>query len=342
MNGQAKWKRQVIGTPCLTESGVTLALAALTLLCLMGTHGVAQTKQPQRARGVPRTTQTAPWGALLFSPAARLTVGQPHKFTKIGGVIYKRTDDAPLKCDVYAPVGDGPFPAIIAVHGGGWKWGSKFMMTRHAWLMARCGYVVVAINYRHAPKHPFPAQIEDCEAAIRWIKSNAAKYKVDPDRVGGFGYSAGAQMIGLAANRYRHADLANKNPTQQPSTELKAVVLGGAPVSFDWVGDRSQLLRYWLGGSRRDVPEQFFNATATNFASVQSPPHYFFHGEKDWLVPPSAANKLHKKLLGFGIESRMDLVPNAEHILPFSNLDYMRRGIVFFNRHLKDAEVEPK
>ena len=283
-----------------------------------------------------------PWGSILFSPPRRLTDGKVHGFTKKGGVIYKKTESYQLKCDVYSPVGDGPFPAVIAVHGGGWRWGSKLMMTRHAWLMARSGYVVVAINYRHAPQHRFPAQIQDCRDAIAWMRSNSKDLKIDPKRIGGYGYSAGAQMIALVAST-SHLDLfgRSKAPTELGSTRLDAVVLGGAPVAFDWVGDHSILLKFWLGDTRHNSPLPYYNATAKNFASVHSPPHYIYHGEYDWLVPKSAPLNLHRELRTLGIESRFELVPNAEHVIPFSNLEYMRRGIRFFDRHLKDRNSNP-
>ncbi len=102
------------------------------------------------------------------------------KFEKFGAITYREIDGESLNCDVYVPTGPGPYPAVLAIHGGAWRHGSKITMTRHAWKLAQAGYVVVAINYRHAPKHPFPAQVHDCKHAVRWMRANAKQYKIDP------------------------------------------------------------------------------------------------------------------------------------------------------------------
>ena len=85
-----------------------------------------------------------------------------YRFEKKGAIVFRKLRDCEVKCDVYQPESDVALPAIIMIHGGAWRQGSKLAMLRHARRMARVGYVVVSINYRLAPKYPWPAQIDDC------------------------------------------------------------------------------------------------------------------------------------------------------------------------------------
>lgn len=280
-----------------------------------------------------------PWGAELFGASKKLTDGPILRFSKTPAVVYKRTDQYELKCDVFVPEGDGPFPAILAVHGGGWRGGSKFHMSRHAWLMARSGYVVVAIDYRLAPEHPFPAQLEDCRDAVMWMKANAKRFKMDVRRLGAYGYSAGAHLVALTATTENDDPVELPDGTKLEDTRIKAVAVGGAPCEFSWVGD-SNLLSFWLGGTRKSKPEAYFEASPIHFVSVDDPAFYFYHGQYDPIVPWSSGWSMHQRLCELGIESRFDTVKNGEHFFPFSRLEYMQRGIRFFNRHLNRDRVQ--
>ncbi len=116
-----------------------------------------------------------------------------------------------LKLDAYVPDGTGPFPAVILVHGGGWNAGDKsggpkkgYMAPMHEPLQ-KAGFAWFSINYRLAPKHPYPACIDDVETAIRWVKANAAKYRLDPKRIALSGESAGGHLVELAMVRMNDA-----------------------------------------------------------------------------------------------------------------------------------------
>ncbi len=118
-------------------------------------------------------------------------------FDLVPDQVYAERDSGPLKADLYVPQGEGPFPAMIIIHGGAWATGTKEQLAGVAKALARLGYTSAAISYRLAPQHQFPAQIYDCQAAVRWLRANAAKYKIDPDRIGGYGYSAGGELVAL-------------------------------------------------------------------------------------------------------------------------------------------------
>jgi len=259
------------------------------------------------------------------------------EFRKKGGVVYRETDEYQLKCDLYIPEGDGPFPAILAVHGGAWRQGTKLTMLRHAWRMAGSGYVVVAINYRHAPKYPFPAQVHDCKDAIRWMRANAGECKIDAQCIGAYGYSAGGHLVSMIGTTDANDGLEGEAEPgfEKFDTRVKAVVAGGAPCDFSWIEDDSRVLTYWLGGSRNKKPEAFRMASPTSFVSADDPPFFFYHGDSDFLVPVDSSKLLHQKLLGSNVESEHFTLTNTGHLGAFSDLDWMDKAIEFFDKHLK-------
>jgi len=259
------------------------------------------------------------------------------QFEKKGGVVYRTIGDEQIKCDVYTPEGEGPFPAILAVHGGAWRQGTKFALLRHAWKMAQSGYVVVAINYRHAPKHPFPAQIHDCKHAIRWMKANSKPYKIDTERIGAFGYSAGGHLVSLLGTSDKYDGLEGEIETgfEKYDTRVKAVAAGGAPCEFSWIDENSKVLSYWLGGSRNEKPTAFRDASPTSYVTSDDPPFFLFHGESDMIVPISTSQTFQAALREKGITCQHCTDKNSGHIATFSDLQWMDKAIEFFDKHLK-------
>lgn len=265
------------------------------------------------------------------------------KFQKKSGVVYKQTEEYELKCDLYIPEGEGPFPAIVAIHGGAWRQGTKLTMLRHAWRMAGSGYVVVAINYRHAPRYPFPAQVHDCKHAIRWMRAEAKELKIDTSKIGAFGYSAGGHLAAMLGTSDSSDGLEGPidPPHRRVSSRVQAVAAGGAPCDFSWLGDDSNVLSYWLGGSRSDQPETYRAASPVTYISPDDPPFYFFHGGADLLVPVESSQKLHQALLRSNVASQHAIAKRSGHLGTFSDLDWMDRSIEFFDKHLKKATTEP-
>ena len=138
----------------------------------------------------------------------------------------------------------------------------------------------------------FPAQIYDCQAAVRWLRANAAKYKIDPDRIGGYGYSAGGHLVALLGalddDDFREPGL----PADAPSARLQVVVAGGAPCDFRALPADSKRLAYWLGGTPAEKPDAYRDASPANYVTADDPPMFFFHGgaRRDRADPQPAAN----------------------------------------------------
>lgn len=140
-------------------------------------------------------------------------------------VTYSKVGDHELLLDAFVPTKDGTYPAVLVVHGGGWRMGDRKQLRGYARSLTRLGCVCFAIDYRLAPKHKFPAQIEDCRAAVRWIREHAGEYNVNANKLGAIGYSAGGHLVSLLATTGEAPSEANGNV----DTRVQAVAAGGAP-----------------------------------------------------------------------------------------------------------------
>jgi acetyl esterase/lipase len=252
------------------------------------------------------------------------------------GQTYLERASGPLKADVYSPRGEGPFPGVLVVHGGAWRMGTRGQLAGVAHKLAKSGFVAVAISYRLAPVYKFPAQIDDCKAAVRWMRTSAQQLKIDPERIGGFGYSAGAHLVTLLGTTDAEDGLEGiADPARAPSTRLQAVAAGGAPCDFRPLPEDIEGLAFWLGGSRAKVPEQYRLASPATFVTPDDPPMFFFHGENDNLVPLISPQLMHNALTRAGVTADLYVVPRLGHIASCVDREAIDRSIAFLGQHLK-------
>lgn len=235
-------------------------------------------------------------------------------------VEYGKGGDVPLKLDIYRPekAAEKPVPALIHIHGGGWRGGDKkdggpFL----AWFVQK-GYVVFNINYRLSGVAPFPAAVEDCKCAVRWVRANAAKYGVNPDKIGAFGSSAGGHlslMVGLADEK---AGLEGKGGNEGVSSRVQAVVDWFGPADLT-VGDdkfengRGGAVARFLGGEMKGREELYKQASPVTHITGDDPPVLVIHGDRDAVVPYSQSEELFEKLGQGKVESLLIHVENAGH-----------------------------
>lgn len=252
------------------------------------------------------------------------------------GVEYVRRGDKSLKADVYLPRSAAPRPGVLLVHGGAWMSGARTQMAGIAEELAKNGYATVSIDYRLAPQHQFPAQIEDCREALSWLHRRAGAWGIAADRLGAFGYSAGGQLVSLLA--CEPADGARAN---RADAKLRAVVAGGAPCDFRLLPKNNRLLAYWLGGSRGEQPDRYVQASPLQFASADDPPFFFYHGGKDTLVPIFSPRAMSARLGELGVECRLYEVEGASHLRAFFDRGAIREAIGFLDAHLKPAAAAP-
>ena len=244
-------------------------------------------------------------------------------------LVYATKDKLDLKLDAYLPVSSKVRPSVLVIHGGGWRIGSKRQLGRYASSLAERGFNAFAINYRLAPKHKHPAQIEDCRDAVRWIRQNSGKYGGDPDRIGALGYSAGAHLACLLAVTGK------EQGDKEVGTKIRVAVGGGTPCEFMSIPSKNKTLAYWLGGSRKEVPNAYRDASLTEHLDKGDAPIFFFHGEADYLVGMSGAKKMSEKMNKLGIDSHFHLIKEAGHFRAVFNSKAIGESFDFLEKHLK-------
>lgn len=252
-------------------------------------------------------------------------------------VVYGRVGDRELLLDAVLPEGAGAVPGVIVIHGGAWRSGNRRQLRGYADSLARRGMACFAIDYRLAPDHKFPAQIDDCRMAVRWVRKHAAEYGVDPLRMGAIGYSAGGHLAGLLGTTGQSAE----EDAEHVDTRLQAVVAGGAPLDFRLMPDGGKWAEYWMGGDQKSVPEKFQAASATAFVDAKDPPFFFFNGTKDKLVPMLWSSTCHAALRSAGVRSELYRIEGAGHIEAALDREALRRSVAFLATELK-APVAPK
>lgn len=252
---------------------------------------------------------------------------QPGLPRVVRDVEYVDRETGSLTADIYLPAGAGPFPSVLMVHGGAWMAGNKSHSAWHARRLAQRGFAVVAINYRLAPIHRFPAQLEDCQAALAWMTAQAGRFPFDVERIAAYGYSAGGHLVCLLAMQVAQQ-------RQQPC-QVRAVVAGGAPCEFRDLPPHSERLAFWLGGSREQVPEAYRLASPTAFVSPAAPPVFFFHGTTDRVVPPDRSRQLYEALRAAGVSTTMHLVAQAGHMGAFLDDQAFEQSVRFLEAKLR-------
>jgi triacylglycerol lipase len=255
---------------------------------------------------------------------------------------YVKRDSGALAMDIYIPGEAGPFPGVLVVHGGAWSLGTRLQLASFANALAEHGYTAACISYRLAPAHTFPAQIYDCQAAVRWLRTHASEYKIDPQRIGGFGYSAGGQLVALLGtvndDKFREEGV----PADAPSARLQAVVAGGAPCDFRNLAANNDALSYWLGGTRAAKPDAYRDASPAAFITADDPPMFFFHGARDLLVPAHSPQRMVALLTAAGVTAEMHVIDGAGHMEALFDRKTMERALAFADKYLKPDNIAQK
>ena len=269
--------------------------------------------------------------AILYASLHGSAFGDEEKFRVEKNLVYATQDKKKLQLDAYLPTTKGPHPSVLVIHGGGWMSGSKWQLGRYAAALAERGINAFAINYRLAPKYKHPVQVEDCREAVRWVRSNSKKYGGDPKRIGALGYSAGAHLSAMLA-------VTGMNAQEDPKgigTEILVAVGGGTPCEFFSLPPDNKALAYWLGGSRKQFPEIYQDASPISHLDAKDSPIFFFHGEVDGLVRASGARDMSKKMQTLGIDTKFHPIKGAGHFAAVFNQKAFGAGFDFLEKHLQ-------
>jgi acetyl esterase/lipase len=229
------------------------------------------------------------------------------------GVVFGNDGGGDLLCDTYTPISPSG-AAVLLLYGGGWRNGDKSRMRDHAMDMAGHGLVAIAANYRLTGDAPWPAQIHDVKAAIRWIRANAGSLGIDPDKIAVQGYSAGAHLGLLATGTPGVPAFEGRGGNVGVSSAVNAMVAFFPPVLFHVGSERPSGAtsgRPLLGDA--ETSELAYEVSPLNYASADFPSTFLLHGTADHMVPPSASVRMHEALSQAGATVEMHLYPGVEH-----------------------------
>jgi len=236
-------------------------------------------------------------------------------------IVFATMDGHELKLDIACPkAGNGKLPAVIYIHGGGWVLGDK--SPNEAITYAKNGFVGIAIQYRLSTVARFPAAVHDCKSAIRWVRANAKKYGIDPDKIGVIGESAGGHLVALMGTSGGEPSLEGDGPYKEYSSRVQAVVDNFGPIDLLTLKDTPSPMdpdptvgpiAGWLGKPAREVPELVKKANPITYIDPNDPPVLLVHGEKDDLVPIRQSELFYDALTMAGVKAELVRVKNAGH-----------------------------
>lgn len=269
---------------------------------------------------------------------------------------YSKVGDRALPLDLYLPAEtDKLTPVVMWIHGGGWRQGSKGSAGPARALVAR-GYAVVDVEYRLTDEAIFPAQIQDCKAAVRWVRANATKYKLDPNKIGAWGSSAGGHLVALMGTAGdvkefetdSNAEFSSRvqavcnwfGPTNLLKMNQQAIV--GAKMDHDAPNSPESLL---VGGPLQKSPFRNLadKANPINYATADDPPMLIVHGDKDVLVSPLQSEDLFKALKEKSVQVRLHIEPGAGHGLRGGKLSRQtleKQAADFFDQQFNPASMK--
>lgn len=281
---------------------------------------------------------------LIFGHAAHQTgLAQENDFIVEEGITYGIGDDIELKLDLARPTtGKGPFPALIFLFGGGYKMGSRTQFHLGMWQAAERGYVAVTIDYRLTnviengkPKYIFPSQVHDVKCAVRWLRTNARKYKIDKNHIGVVGFSSGANLALMLGLTDSSDGLEGECGKMKYSSRVQAVVnlAGGTDMVMHY-----QLYPHvygpFLGGNPDEVPNRYKAASPLTYVSSDDPPVLSICGTIDRVLQQEEL--LDDKMKAVGASHTLIVRENAGHSVS-ALVDFLKDNPVwdFFDKHLK-------
>lgn len=257
--------------------------------------------------GAPRSAPGAP--ALAAPLAFRGLFGLSAPEVEISTHCYRELAGLSLNLDLYLRPGSEHRPLVIVIHGGSWRAGGRGQLPAVNHYLAARGYAVAAISYRLAPKHRFPAALEDVQAAISYLQSESKTLGIDPQRIVLMGRSAGGHLALLAAYRSKQRAIRGV-VAYYPPTDLEWSWRNpGSP----WVIDTKSILRDFLGGSPEEVPAAYRASSPLGFVSKASPPTLLIQGGRDELVSPKQSKRLVAALREAGVPQLELALPWASH-----------------------------
>ena len=275
----------------------------------------------------------------LSTHAQELVV--PKSVEWLTGIEYSNPDDQHLQVNLARPRdGAGPFPAVVCIHGGGFRAGHRDAYNALCLKLAERGYVAMTVSYRLAPKYQFPAAVHDVKAAVRWLRANAQKYHVDPDRIGTTGGSAGGHLAQFLAVTAGVPEFEGTGGHPDQSSAVRCVVNVYGPSDFTQSYgksvDAAEVLPLFLGGNVEQERRRHILASPLYWVTPRAAPTLCIHGTEDKYVAHEQAVWLIDRLKAAEVPAELLTLPGAGHGFKGEDAQKAEAALfAYFDRQLK-------
>ncbi|MFM8287654.1 MAG: alpha/beta hydrolase fold domain-containing protein [Planctomycetaceae bacterium] len=272
-------------------------------------------------------------------PAQELVV--PKSVEWLTGIEYSNPDDQHLQVNLARPRdGVGPFPAVVCIHGGGFRAGHRDAYNALCLKLAERGYVAITVSYRLAPKYQFPAAVHDVKAAVRWLRANAQKYHVDPNRIGTTGGSAGGHLAQFLAVTAGVPEFEGTGGHPDQSSAVRCVVNVYGPSDFTQSYgksvDAAEVLPLFLGGNVEQERRRHILASPLYWVTPRAAPTLCIHGTEDKYVAHEQAVWLIDRLKAAEVPAELLTLPGAGHGFKGEDAQKAEAALfAYFDRQLK-------
>jgi acetyl esterase/lipase len=342
-------------------------ISGLQRLGLIEWSAGPERRSSRLARGVRRDLESLEGRALLSGGPAALAAAQGGLRSEFAGVkvngsvrgvttqrnvVYTVDDGHGMKLDLYRPMGTPPpggWPAVVALPGGGWRWASKTQYGSVVGQLASYGFVVAVADYTFASSapgsHVWPRNLQDARDAVRWVRSSAARLKVNPAEIAAEGVSSGAHLASLLGT-YPGPALADAPPSSPTaagtpsgvSAQVEAVVDFYGPVDLAALYSESPeddpFLVTFLGGTPQPVPGRYAASSVNTYISPVDPPFFIVQGTTDQATNPTQSDLLASDLKQAGVPYSLEFLVGLGHGFEFrinDQLDLLPQVVTFLN-----------
>ena len=279
------------------------------------------------------------FGFPILLPAAELVIPDNILFER--NLEYSNPDNQHLQVNLARPKNaTGSLPAVLCIHGGGFRGGTREGYDGLCLKLAQHGFVAGTVTYRLAPKYQYPAAIYDVKAAVRWLRANAGKFQIDPDRIGATGGSAGghlAQFLGVTAG-VKEFEGDGGNPDQSSAVACVVNQFGPSDFtkSYGKSVDAAEVLPLFLGGDLEAQRSRHIQASPLNWVTPNAAPTLLLHGTEDKYVAFEQAVWMRDRLAACGVEAQLITFEGAGHGFKGADAEKADKALLdFFDKHLK-------
>ncbi len=322
-------QRMCLPAPRAAAARGVAAIVAVFFAVLLGAQPAPQPAPQQAARAQPEPP----------APPADVSVEADIDYSNVGGR---------MQMDVVRPLrGNGPFPAVVCIHGGGFRAGTRQSFLPIAYYLAQHGYVAATVTYRLSPMNQFPAPVEDVKAAVRFLRANAARFDVDPDRIGTVGGSAGAHLALMLGVTGGVAEFEGSGPNLDRSSRVQAVVSLYGPTDFTKSYepgksvDAAEVLPMFLGGDLEHNRPAHLRASPLFWVSPDSAPTLAVHGTKDNYVAYEQAVWITERLEAAGVPTKLETIEGAGHGFHGADLERAKTAMLaWFDEYLAPRSTQ--